>query len=302
MQIPDEEPPSQEKRQYTGEDSPFPEEIPHAGMELPPKVSVIITCYNYGKYLNACLNSVLRSTWKDLEIIVVDDGSTDPHTRRVLRQLRLKPNIRVIRQANKGAAAARNTGIRHARGSYIYSLDADDKVHPKLFQKSVAILDKHPRIGFVGSWLRYFGNSRGVIRYRPYNFYTLLFKNIIPSGSMFRKIAWEQAGGYYERMRGFEDWEFWISLGAKGWMGYMIPEPLFYYRSHQNSKLKRSMKRRMFLIRQIRRKHARIYTRSSLAKLRRIWNPLPLKRRKRKAFFKGKSKMSLRRTRSRRRM
>ncbi|MFY0543719.1 glycosyltransferase family 2 protein [Brevibacillus sp. H7] len=276
----DEVPPPQERKQTRNEDPSLLQEMQNMGNKRPLKVSVIITCYNYGKYLHTSINSVLKSTCKDVEIIVVDDGSTDPHTRRVLRQLRMKPNIYVIRQSNKGAASARNTGIRYAKGKYIYSLDADDKVHPKLLEKSVAVLDKHPKVGFVGSWLRYFGKARGVIRYRRYNFYTLLFKNIIPSGSMFRKIAWEQVGGYYERLRGFEDWEFWIALGARGWLGYMIPEPLFHYRKHKNSKLSQSLKRRRRLIQLIRMRHAHLYTKLSLAKLKRIWKPRSLLKKK----------------------
>lgn len=251
-----------------------------------PKVSVVITCFNYGKYIEEAIGSVLNSTFKDVEIIVVDDGSTDLLTRHVLNWLN-NSKTTVIRQSNKGAAAARNTGIRHARGEYIYSLDSDDKIHPKLLEKAVAVLDKRPKVGFVSSWLRRFGKTRSVLRYPSYNFYTLLFRNIIVSGSMFRKSAWKQVGGYNQKMRGFEDWEFWISLGAKGWLGYIIPKPMFLYRKHHDSKLNRSLKMRNKLIKQIRKKHAHLYTKRTLTKLKRIWKPRKLiKRKKRPALRK----------------
>jgi glycosyltransferase involved in cell wall biosynthesis len=245
--------------------------------ELPPKVSVVITCYNYGDYLEEAIDSVLGSTFTDIEIIVVNDGSTDPHTLSVLDQLN-KPKTRVVHQTNMGAAAARNAGIRQARGEYIYSLDADDKVHPTLLEKAVAVLDKRPKVGMVSSWLRAFGQKRFVVKYRPYNFYMLLFRNNLVSGSMFRKIAWEQAGGYYESLLGYEDWEFWISIGAKGWLGYIIPEPLFLYRKHPNSKTRRSRAMHKQLMYLIREKHKDLYTAKKLAELKRIWMPRPLRR------------------------
>jgi len=237
----------------------------------PPLVSVVIPCYNYGQYVEEAIDSVLQSTWTDLEIIVVNDGSTDPHTKAVLHQLR-KPKTTIIHQTNKGLPAARNAGIRMARGTYILPLDADDKIHPRYVEQAVKILKTHPRIGFVTCWVKRFGDSHGIWRCKPYNFYRQLFANNVAVASLFRKTAWKQAGGYNENMkRGYEDWDFWISLGKKGWHGYTIPQPLFFYRKHGPSMITESVKIHHQLVRQIRANHPELYTPRMLRKLRKIW-------------------------------
>jgi glycosyltransferase involved in cell wall biosynthesis len=233
-------------------------------------VSVVIPCYNYGRYVEEAVDSCLRSTLKSIEIIVVNDGSTDPYTIRVLNRLQ-KPKTRVIHQPNRGVSAARNNGIRHAKGRYILTLDADDKIHPTYLAKAVRVLHTRPKVGFVGCWLRCFGNSQRITRYPRYSFYRLLFRNIMVSGSVFRKVAWKQAGGYNERMSGYEDWDFWISLGKKGWLGYIIQEPLFLYRKHGYSLSTHANRIRTHLVRQIRRNHSTLYTREALVRLRRKW-------------------------------
>ncbi|MFY0543725.1 glycosyltransferase family 2 protein [Brevibacillus sp. H7] len=238
----------------------------------PPLVSIVIPCYNYGKYLEEAIDSCLASSFKDIEIIVVNDGSTDPDTFQVLKKLN-KPKTRVIHQPNRGASAARNAGVRVARGIYIYPLDADDTIHPSLLAKEVAILNARPKVGFVSSWMRCFGHKNLVIKYGRYNFYRLIFRNMIVSGSMFRKKAWKQVGGYNEKLKGYEDWDFWISLGEKGWLGYIIPEPLFQHRKHGWSKYCASRQMNAFLIRQIRKNHPALYSKKRLALLRRIWLP-----------------------------
>ena len=97
-----------------------------------PKVSVIIPCYNAGEWIDEAVDSVLSQTYKDYEIIIVNDGSSDPLTQEKLRSYE-SSSIQVIHQENKGPAAARNTGIRSARGEYILPLDADDMLVPDLF-------------------------------------------------------------------------------------------------------------------------------------------------------------------------
>lgn len=230
-------------------------------MKTYPLISVVIPCYNYGKYVEDAIDSCLNSTWGNIEIIVVNDGSTDPYTIRKLRTLK-KPKTRVIHQRNKGLPGARNTGIRHAKGKYIFPLDADDTIKPTLLEKAVSILEKRPRLGVVSCWLRCFGDSNFVWRQGPYKFKTLLRKNLLISGSLFRRVAWKQVGGYNEAMiRGYEDWDFWISMGARGWGGYIIREELYNYRRHGRTMLVKSSKIHSKLVRQIRRNHPNLYHR-----------------------------------------
>jgi len=102
-----------------------------------PLVSIIIPCYNQGRYLAESIGSVLASDFTELEIIVVDDGSTEPETRRILDMLEY-PKTRLIRRANGGLAAARNSGIAEAQGRYILPLDADDRIGPEYLGQAVA--------------------------------------------------------------------------------------------------------------------------------------------------------------------
>src|SRR5579862_6606561 len=93
-----------------------------------PKVSVLIPCYNAEKWVGETLESVFRQTWPEIEVIVVDDGSTDRSV-DVVRSF-ARPNLRLIQQANRGSTAARNVCCKHAVGDYIHYLDADDLIEP----------------------------------------------------------------------------------------------------------------------------------------------------------------------------
>src|SRR5262245_25793619 len=124
----------------------------------PPKVSVVITCHNLGRYLDEAVDSVLAQSFQDFEIVVVDDGSTEDETRALLADYR-RPRTRVIRIDNRGLPGARNEGIRHTTGPYLCALDADDRLAPTYFEKAVAILDRDPSVAFVSHWLRTFGEG-----------------------------------------------------------------------------------------------------------------------------------------------
>ena len=235
-------------------------------------VSVVIPCYNYGKYVREAVESCLASTFQNLEIIIVDDGSTNPETIAILDNLQL-PRTRVIRQENKRMSAARNTGFRAARGKYVLTLDADDLIHPTLIEKAFWVLEMRPEIGFVSFWLKHFGDEDWIWKPEKFNFYHLLFANSITTTSLVRKQAWEQSGGYDESMKlGYEDWDFWIRLAKNGWLGYQIPEPLFYYRKHGVSTVDAANKKQLELTQRIRQNHPDLYKRAMQKRLRLIWD------------------------------
>jgi glycosyltransferase involved in cell wall biosynthesis len=124
----------------------------------PPRVSVVIPCYNLGAFLDEAIRSVLAQTYRAFEIIVVDDGSTDEQTRTLLDTLETGATS-VIRSANLGLSAARNLGIRHAAGEYICTLDADDRLRPACLERSVALLDERRELAFVSHWVQAFGDD-----------------------------------------------------------------------------------------------------------------------------------------------
>ena len=245
-----------------------------------PLVSIIIPCYNYGLYLEEAIQSALNQTYSNIEVIVVNDASTDPLTISKLTELKKTLNIQVIHhEKNKGISATRNTAIRASTGKYILPLEADDKIHPKTFEKTVNVLEENSEIGFVSMGMRFFGNVHDIYIPPKYNFYTLLYRNIVSPTSLFRRDAWEQVGGYNEDfIYGYEDWEFWINLGKNGWDGFLIEEPLFEYRKHGNSMIDTAVKNHHLIINQLLNVHHELYV------------PINSKKIKRKTLEKTKSK------------
>ena len=231
------------------ESGPWP---PHS-----PIVSVIIPCYNYGEYLEEAIDSALEQTLQDSEVIVVDDGSTDSYTVEVLAKLD-QPRTCVIHQANTGLPGARNTGIETAKGRYICCLDADDTLEGTYLEKAVTLLESRPDIGFAYSWVRRFGDADGVWEPEDFNLKNLLSYNHVSVSAVFRRQAWEAVGGYWDDMQpGYEDWEFWIRLGAEGYPGKLIPEHLLNHRRHERSMIDDAVEQHESLVQRIRQRHAR---------------------------------------------
>ncbi|MDD3155584.1 MAG: glycosyltransferase family A protein [Victivallaceae bacterium] len=197
-------------------------------------VSVVIPSHNLGRYLPESLNSVLASDVSCYEIIVVDDGSTDAETESFLDSYRHE-KVRIVRQANAGVAAARNRAISLARGKYILPLDSDDRIAPEYIGKALALMDQYD---IVTCRAEFFGREEGLWELPEYDFHRFLNENCIFVTSMFRKSDWEKSGGFKSCMKhGNEDWEFFITLIEGGATRvFRIPEVLFYYRRHQNSR------------------------------------------------------------------
>lgn len=200
-----------------------------------PKVSVIIPCYNQGAYLTEAVDSVLAQTFQDFEILIVDDGSTEPETINVLRDVAW-PKTQVVRTENQGLSAARNNGIRDATGVYILPLDADDKIGPGYLEEAVSILDRHPEIGVVYCEAAYFGIREGRWPLPDYSPDQLLNHNVIFCSALFRRRDWEKVGGFNVNMvYGWEDWDFWLALVQLGVKVYRIPKVHFFYRIREAS-------------------------------------------------------------------
>lgn len=194
------------------------------------KVSVIIPCYNQGAYLDEAVDSVLDQTYEDFEIVIVNDGSTDPHTIELLANYR-RPKTGVLHTVNQGLAAARNAGITAALGEYILPLDADDKIGPLYLEKAVAVLEGSPDVGIVYCLGRLFGAAERMVAAPEFSVRKMLFSNLIFASGFFRRADWRAVGGYNPNMRhGCEDWDFWLSLIELGRTAYRIPEVLFHYR------------------------------------------------------------------------
>ncbi len=210
-----------------------PEEIRRAADSI--TISVIIPCYNYGRYLSDAVESVICQTYKNFEIIIVNDGSTD-NTESVAKDLiRSHPGCRIklISQANSGQPAiSRNRGISQSRGEFILCLDADDKIAPTMLAECLRTLENNSTAAIAYTDRLDFDGVDEVVGARAYDFEILKRANHMSYCALFRRKAWEDVGGYRTNVKGCEDWDFWIAAGARGYTGHYIPLPLFLYRRH----------------------------------------------------------------------
>lgn len=200
-----------------------------------PDVSIIIPCYNQGHYLNESVGSALAQTFEDIEIIVVDDGSSDPTTCRILTEL-IHPRVTILRKPNGGLASARNYGINAAKGRYILPLDCDDRIAPDYIRQAAAKLDQDPDCGIVYCQAEKFGSESGPWKLSAFSHWRMLLGNIIFCSALYRRSDWETAGGYDESLRrGWEDWDFWLSILELGRTVHCLAMVGFFYRKNEAS-------------------------------------------------------------------
>jgi hypothetical protein len=237
-----------------------------------PAVSIVVPCYNGGRFLDALLASIAAQSFRDFEIVIVDDGSTELLTRQKLAAL--QPDIRVIHQKNRGLAAARNAGFSAAAADFVLPVDCDDTLEPAHLAETYAALKKAPRdVGFVHTHERIVGARTGVAK--PYfNAFDQLFVNRLSYCMLIRKQAWRAVGGYDETMRdGYEDWEFNIRLAKAGFRGIGVEKVLFVYLvSNEGMLMSRSSRMHGVLWRRMREKHPELYRVPALI---RLWRKQP---------------------------
>jgi glycosyltransferase involved in cell wall biosynthesis len=232
-----------------------------------PRVSIVVPCHNGGRFIDGLLASLAAQTFRDFEIIIVNDGSTDPSTLAKLDLL--DPSIQVVHQEKRYLPGARNRGISEARSELVLPLDCDDMLEPAYLAETVPLLENAPPdVGFVFTHARLTGALQGVL-IRHFNQFDQLFLNDLPYCMLVRRSAWEAAGGYDETMRdGTEDWEFNIRLSCAGLRGIEVPKPLFVYTVRADG-MWFSQTSRIYgtIWRRIRARHAELYRLSKLVVL-----------------------------------
>ncbi len=236
----------------------------------PPRVSIVVPCFNYGRFLKSCLASITAQTLKPVETLVIDDGSTDRDTLAILHDL-AKCGIKIIRQENRGLAGVRNTGIRASHGDYIYFVDADDVLFPDSLEKLAGLLEQRNDAIAACCGVRLLGGEQNGTEWRAScDPYLILVQNTWAAGLMLRKRTIEELSLWYdESMRhGYEDWEFNIRLVQSGRPIQIHPGALYDYRIHHSSMLVSSRRRHAELVAYIRRKHCRLYAAKNLQRLK----------------------------------
>lgn len=215
-----------------------------------PKVSVIIPTYQRANIVSEAINSVLAQTYKDYEIIVVNDGSTDK-TPEVLKQF--GDQITVIHQANKGLSAARNTGIRASQGDYIAFLDDDDLWANHKLETQIPILDSQEKIGLIYSDMLFFKGQD--VSENSYNklyptpriqcLWNLFYLNYIPVPTVVvRRKCLDEVGLFDETLTSCEDYDLWLRIIAK-FPVHFVNDLLASYRSSETS-MSRNTERMLF--------------------------------------------------------
>jgi glycosyltransferase involved in cell wall biosynthesis len=201
-----------------------------------------VTCYNQGKFLRQCLESIANQIYKDFEIIFINDGSTD-NTIEVFEEFKKDyPKILAFYYYTNdiGATNARHFAISKTNGNFYVPLDADDYIDPKYIEILLPYLEENGDYGFIycDSIYVFEDNRQQRFYQQDYSFYDLLNNNFISYCSLFRKYAYYTIGSYdLGNTNFYEDYQLYIRLGKKGWYGKHIAEPLFFYRSHKDSSM-----------------------------------------------------------------
>lgn len=235
-------------------------------MQETREIEAVVTSYNQGTMLEEAVRSLWAQTLRPARILVVDDGSTEERSLAVLDRLPADPRctapVQILRRANGGVSAARNTGIREARAPLVLVLDGDDRLGPRYIERVLPLLQADSGMVAASAWMRTFGVLNAVVRPGGGKIQDFLARNGCPATHILRRAAWEKCGGYDETMRsGFEDWDFFLGLletAPDAHIG-IVPEPLIDYRTAPASSNIKSMEKRLALIRYLIRKHRAAY-------------------------------------------
>lgn len=225
-------------------------------------LSIVIPYYNMGAYVEDTIRSIKASSYKNTEIILVDDGSTEQASIDLLPSLVDKYGVKLFQKRNEGLAIARNYGAARAQGELLAFLDPDDTVEPSYYEKAITVLRQYGNVSFAGCWAKYFGGASGFWpAFNPEPPY-LLFHNMINSSALvYKKEAFLKAGLNDPVMiYGMEDYESVISMVSRGYQGVALPEPLWNYRVRKNSMARGfTREKQIYLYRLITEKHEEFY-------------------------------------------
>lgn len=229
-------------------------------------IEAVITSFNQGRMIVEAVESLCTQTLLPQKIIIVDDGSTDEFSIRVLKDIEkmsdLPVPVMIYYQENRGVSSARNTGIKKAQAPMVLVLDGDDKLEPEYAACVSQLLRDNPLMVAASSWMHTFGVLDSVVCPSGGKISAFLSRNCCPATHILRRDVFEQCGGYDETMRsGFEDWDFFLRMletNVDSRIG-IVEKPLLWYRTAPASSNIKSMDKRLELMRFMIEKHVESY-------------------------------------------
>lgn len=198
-------------------------------MAMGPLVSVVVPCFNMGEPLDETMASIAAQEYNPIEIVIVNDGSTDPVTLDRLRHWENSGLATVVHQKNHGLGHALNRGVEAATGKYYLNL-GDDLIEPPYIREAVAEMEKDPNLGIVYCRADMFGTESGMWQLPDFNIQTQLLNNLIFATSLMRTADWATVGGYDEVMKGREDHDFILRILGLGRTVHRLDGVYFHYR------------------------------------------------------------------------
>ena len=220
---------------------------------MKPLISVIVPLYNAAPYIEETLESIVASTYRPIEVVVVDDGSTDESLRVAQGFAKRHAEVCVLHQPNAGVSAARNHAICEAQGEWILPVDADDKISPTYIEHAVEQIADDVRV--IGCRAYFFGEKQGEWDLPKYTPERLAMRNMIHISSLFRKEDFLRVGGFCEQEIYREDWSFWVSLMELGGKYVRLDEVGLYYRVLPHSRRTRAKAQKRIIVDAMNRLH-----------------------------------------------
>lgn len=241
-----------------------------------PLVSVVIPVYNMQAFLPDTLDSVLASEYPHLEVIVMDDGSTDGSLAVARDYAARDVRVQAFTQPNAGVCVTRNRAIARAKGEFILPVDADNLITPRFIPDAVAAMLADWEVKVVAPRADFFGDRTGEWKLPPFSIHLLARKNIMDTCALYRKADWERVGGYCEEIIAREDWEFWISVLENGGKVVRLPEIALHYRIRHQSKRVTDRQLKRHVIDVLNRRHPEFFERELGGPMhyRRTWSRL----------------------------
>jgi glycosyltransferase involved in cell wall biosynthesis len=221
------------------------------------RFAVIIPCFNDGATVVETVESARRQ--EPSEIVVVDDGSTDDATRRTMTELE-RDGVHVIRQENRGLAAARMAALAATSSRYVYPIDSDDVLVPNALSQLADALDADTELAAAWGDTIIFGSDEFVLRRRELMLdpWRITYYNGLPYSSMFRRDVLLETGGW-ELRGGYEDWDLWMALAERGHRGIHVRTPVMRYRIHGGRMWADAVARHQTIVAELRRRHRTLF-------------------------------------------